>query len=225
MKRFSIFALAFLFVTSCFATVFGTVRGLVHDPQHRPIADAKVTLTARNSDFSKTVQTDSSGEFQFDAVSLGEYLLSVSDPAFVSEQQTVTVLSGSAPILHFELHLPSQNQTVTVSADAAQAETVTPATVVDRLQIQETPGASRTNSLSMITNYVPGSYVTHDQLHIRGGHQVTWLIDGVPVPNTNIASNLGPQIDPKDIDDLEIQRGSYSAPDSSATMKLNSSSA
>ncbi len=36
-------------------------------------------------------------------------------------------------------------------------------------------------------------------------------MDGVEIPNTNIASNLGPQIDPKDIDYLEIQRGSYAA--------------
>jgi len=53
--------------------------------------------------------------------------------------------------------------------------------------------------------------MTHDQLHIRGGHQATWAIDGVPVPNTNIASNVGPQIDPKDIDYLEVDRGGYSA--------------
>jgi hypothetical protein len=53
--------------------------------------------------------------------------------------------------------------------------------------------------------------VIHDQPHIRGGHQASWLIDAVPIPNTNIASNVGPQIDPKDIDYLEIQRGSYSA--------------
>src|SRR5205807_9337374 len=81
----------------------------------------------------------------------------------------------------------------------------------DRMQIQETPGASRSNSLAMVTDFVPGAYLTHDQLHIRGGHQVSWLIDGVPIPNTNIASNLGPQIDPKHIDALEAQRGSYSA--------------
>jgi hypothetical protein len=48
-------------------------------------------------------------------------------------------------------------------------------------------------------------------LHMRGGHQVEWLIDGVTIPNTNIAANLGPQIDPKDIDYLEVQRGSYDA--------------
>jgi len=65
--------------------------------------------------------------------------------------------------------------------------------------------------MAMITDFTPGAYVTHDMLHMRGGHQVDWLIDGVPVPNTNIATNLGPQIDPKDIDYLEIQRGSYDA--------------
>jgi hypothetical protein len=63
----------------------------------------------------------------------------------------------------------------------------------------------------MITDFVPGAYFVHDQLHVRGGHQTTWAVDGVEIPNTNIASNLGPQIDPKDIDYLEVQRGSYEA--------------
>ncbi len=63
----------------------------------------------------------------------------------------------------------------------------------------------------MITDFVPAAYLTHDQLHVRGGHQVSWLIDGVPIPNTNIASNLGPRFDPKDIDYLEVERGSYEA--------------
>jgi len=53
--------------------------------------------------------------------------------------------------------------------------------------------------------------MTHDMLHIRGGHQVNWLIDGVPIPNLNIAVNLGPQIDPKNVDYLDVQRGSYNA--------------
>ena len=82
---------------------------------------------------------------------------------------------------------------------------------MNRLDIDRTPGASRSNSMAMITNFVPGAYVTHDQLHIRGGHQTSWLVDGVPVPNTNIASNLGPQFDPKDIDYMEVNRGSYGA--------------
>ena len=212
MRRFLLCVLFVLpLAGACLATVFGTVRGIVHDPQHRPVSGIQVVLKAKATEFTLNTRTDDAGQFHFDAVPLGEYMVAVLDPNFVADQQTVAVLSGTAPILHFELRLPTQNQTVVVSADAAQTETVTPTTLVDRLQIQETPGAARTNSLAMITNYVPGAYFTHDQLHVRGGHQVSWLIDGVSIPNTNIASNLGPQIDPKDIDTLETQRGSYSA--------------
>jgi TonB dependent receptor/Carboxypeptidase regulatory-like domain/TonB-dependent Receptor Plug Domain len=200
-------------VSAAMAVVFGTVRGVIHDPQHRPVAAIQVVLKAKHSDFSISTQSDVNGDFHFDAVPLGEYQVTVSDPAFVPQMQELAVLSGSAPVLHFELHLAAQSQSVTVTADAgpAQAESVTPTTLVNREEIAETPGASRTNSLAMITDYVPGSYFTHDQLHVRGGHQVSWLIDGVTIPNTNIASNLGPQIDPNDVDTLEAQRGSYNA--------------
>src|SRR5712664_1870899 len=211
MKRACLFVVFLFAALSTFSTVFGTVRGIVHDPQHRPVSGIQVILKAKTSEFTLNTRTDDAGQFHFDAVPLGEYHVSIDDSNFVAVQQSVAVLSGAAPILHFELRLPAQNETVVVSADAAQTETVSPTTLVDRLQIQETPGAARTNSLAMITNYVPGSYLTHDQLHVRGGHQVSWLIDGVAIPNTSIASNLGPQIDPKDIDTLETQRGSYSA--------------
>jgi outer membrane receptor protein involved in Fe transport len=213
MKAFWFCAMLLCLGSSILGTVFGTVRGIVHDPQHRPVADAQVTLKAKASDFSQTATTDANGEFHFDAVPLGVYSVEVTQTGFTSQQQELTVLSGTAPILHFELQLATQNQSVVVSADnsPAQTESVTPTTLIDREQIQHTPGATRTYSLAMITDYAPGAYFTHDQLHIRGGHQVSWLIDGVAIPNTNIASNLGPQIDPKDLDAVEIQRGSYSA--------------
>src|SRR5258708_21072193 len=65
--------------------------------------------------------------------------------------------------------------------------------------------------MEMITDYVPGSYMTHDMLHMCGGHQTTWLLDGIAIPNTKIASNVGPQIDPKDIEQLQVDRGSYAS--------------
>src|SRR5260370_9059803 len=155
---------------ACLATVFGTVRGIVHDPQHRPVSEIQVVLKAKASEFTLSARTDDAGQFHFDAVPLGEYMVAALDPNFVADQQTVAVLSGSAPILHFELRLPTQNETVIVSADAAQTETITPTTLLDRLQIQETPGPARANSLPMITNYLPAAYFTHDQLHLPGAH-------------------------------------------------------
>src|SRR6185437_10419086 len=195
------------------ATIFGTVQGVVHDPDHRPVADAMVMLKSANSNWSQTTTTDENGEFRIQAVPIGEYVIAVSAKGFDVAKQKITVLSGTAPVLHFPLAIAALNQKVVVSGttEAPNVETVTPTTLVNRAQISRTPGADRTNSLQMITDFVPGAYITHDQLHIRGGHQVSWLIDGVPIPNTNIASNLGPQIDPQDIDYLEVQRGSYDA--------------
>jgi hypothetical protein len=195
------------------ATIFGKVQGIVHDPQHRPVVGATVVLKAITSAYTLTTQTDDEGGFSFAAVTVGDYSVTVTQQGFDSSMQTVTVNSNTAPVLHFQLGLTSVRQSTTVSAQADRANTdsVTPTTLIGRNDIALTPGADRSNSLQMITDYVPGAYYTHDQLHIRGGHQVSWLIDGVPIPNTNIASNLGPQIDPKDIDYLEVQRGSYDA--------------
>ena len=139
--------------------------------------------------------------------------MTVAAPGFNQAAQSVLVNSGSQPVLHFSLSVATTKETVNVSGapEAAPTDSATPITLVSRFDVEHTPGADRTNSLAMITDYVPGAYFTHDQLHIRGGHQTSWLIDGVPVPNTNIASNLGPQFDPKDIDYLEVNRGSYGA--------------
>ncbi len=216
MRRLELFLLAVALVVSALpvkATIFGTIRGIVHDPQHRPISGASVKLEAITSSWSQTTQTDDNGEFSFAAVPVGDYKITVTQSKFQTSEQTVTVASGSSPILHFPLAIAAVNQTATVvgRAEVANVDSVTPTTLIDRKDIAQTPGADRTNAMQMITDYVPGAYVTHDMLHMRGGHQVDWLIDGVPIPNTNIATNLGPQIDPKDIDYLEVQRGSYDA--------------
>ncbi|MBV8847505.1 MAG: TonB-dependent receptor [Bryobacterales bacterium] len=195
------------------AVVLGTVRGVVHDPDHRPIPDARVTVKSANSDFSQSVTTGADGSFEI-SVPVGAYTLTVEREGFATaEQKTVVASSGGTAVLHFQLSLGQVEQTVTVSENspALDPERMTPTTVISRAEIQTTPGADLSNSLNMITDYVPGAWVTHDQLHIRGGHQVSWAIDGVPIPNTNIASNVGPQVDPKDVDYLEAQRGGYSA--------------
>jgi hypothetical protein len=196
----------------------GEVRGVVHDAGHRPLAGALVELHAASSAWSRSSSSDAAGEFIFSAVPVGEYQLKVTQSGFASALLPLTVIAGAAPSTHVQLAAGEPAQTITISAAAAGgAESFTPTTLVSRGDIAVTPGADRSNSLAMITDFVPGAYVVHDQLHVRGGHQVSWQIDGVQIPNTNIASNLGPQIDPKDIDYLEVQRGSYAADDGDRT--------
>jgi outer membrane cobalamin receptor len=213
-KLLAFAALLLITITpAAFANIYGAIRGVVHDPQHRPIQNAMVMLKAKSSDWAKSVTTDATGEFQFNAVPLGDYSVRIASQGFSQTSQDVTVISGSVPVVHFLLKVATANANVTVSGapEVAPTDSATPTTLVSRLDIERTPGADRSNSMAMITDFVPGAYVTHDQLHIRGGHQTNWLVDGVPVPNTNIASNIAPQFDPKDIDYMEVNRGSYGA--------------
>lgn len=196
-----------------FATIFGTVKGVVHDPQHRPIAGAHVTLKSASSDWKAEVVTNGAGEFQSQTIPLGDYEVSAIAPGFAQQTVTATITGGNAQEVHLQLAVAEVQQAVEVAGEAADVNpsSSTTETMVSRREINETPGADQTNSLSMITDFVPGAYMVHDQLHVRGGHQVTWAIDGVPIPNTNIASNIGPQFDPKDVDYLEVERGGISA--------------
>ena len=94
---------------------------------------------------------------------------------------------------------------------AASPDTMTPTTIVSR---KANPGNSRRRSEQQYEDdhrLRSRAWMTHDQLHIRGGHQVTWAIDGVPIPNTNIASNVGPRLIPKISITWRPQRGGYSS--------------
>jgi len=195
------------------ATIFGSVRGLVHDPQHRPVQGARVTIQALESHWSQVTTSNGLGEFQFNAVPSGLYLVNVSAPGFKTQSLKLAINSGGAANLHFAMDLAAVSEVVQVTATPEEVgpQSSTTVSVIHQQQIAKTPGADRSNSMAMVTDYVPGAIIAHDQLHVRGGHQITWLLDGIPVPNTNIASNVGPQFDPKNIDQLEVQRGGLSA--------------
>jgi len=213
MRITSRLALALLLASSlpALATVFATVHGVVHDPQHRPVANAKVTLQAADSAFVLDATTDSEGAFDLLQAPIGIYRLQVVAPGFATVDETISIASGTNPVVHVALPVAAATQTVVVQAATAQVDSVTPTTLVSREMIEQTPGASRATSFAAIINYVPGAYMCHDMLHMRGGHQTSWLIDGVNIPNTNIAANVGPQISPGDMDQIEVSRGSYAA--------------
>src|SRR3984885_14490806 len=195
------------------AALFGTVSGTVRDAQDKAIQGATVVLKAKASDWTAKAVTDTAGAFQFTAVPFGDYVVTATVAGFAPATQYVTVISGTNPVVTLRPQVASKNEAVTVSAASATAPTdsATPVTLVDRTDLDRTPGADLTNSQAMITDFVPGAYVTHDMLHMRGGHQTLWLLDGVPLINTAIAATVGPTIDPADIDYLEIDRGSYGA--------------
>jgi hypothetical protein len=196
-----------------FAADTGAIRGIVHDPQHRPLAGAQVVLHGSSTTFTETVVSDANGEFQVNNMPEGGYTVAVSAQGFRALDQKVTVTAGKAPVLHLQLELATMSSSVEVSGATSklnsQASTIQ--TMVSPTEIAQTAGADQTNSLAMITNFTPGAVMVHDMLHMRGGHQVNWFFDGIPVVNTNIAANVAPLINPKNVEELEIERGGFSS--------------
>ena len=171
----ALLAIAVLFDgTPLLATIFGSVRGVVHDPQHRPIQGAHITLKAQTSDWAQSQDSSDIGEFEFRSVPIGTYTVNVLSQGFLQMQQDVIVQSDTSPVVHFKLAVAGTKEEVVVSGIpvAAPMDTVTPTTMLSRQDIQQTPGADRTNGVEMITDYVPATYVAHDMLHMNGGHQV-----------------------------------------------------
>src|SRR5580693_724195 len=108
--------------------LIGHVRGIVHDPQHRPIAGAQIELRAANSALTMTALSTKEGAFSIPSVPLGDYIITVSQSGFATIRQTLTLASDTSPILHFELQLGTIEQAVevTTSQQTANVNTVTP---------------------------------------------------------------------------------------------------
>jgi hypothetical protein len=207
----------FLLPVRGWAAAYGTVSGSVRDEGDRPVAGAKVVLESAAHAIIER-QTDSTGRFNFPNVAIGHYILTISQRDFATVSQPVTVEAGYFPFANVVLNPPSELAEVWVTARRLPVvASVTPITMVSQEDVENTPGASNVNSLAMITDYVPGAYQAHDMLHIRGGHQTNWLINGVEIPNTNIAENLGPALNPQDVETLGIERGGYLADEGDRT--------
>ena len=98
MKRSSIFvSVVVLFPLAMWAAVLGSVRGVVHDPDHRPVKGATVLVKSGTADYSQTTTTGADGDFEVTSIPVGAYQVTVRHDGFNASVQAAVVDSGSAP--------------------------------------------------------------------------------------------------------------------------------
>jgi len=202
---------ALLTAHTVLAQVSGTVRILATDQQHLPLPTAEVTIKAAASAWLQTALANLEGEAVFPTVPVGQYVVTVTFESFSPAERQIVVASNTVTPVTVQLQIAGLAETVEVAAviQRINPESSRTETVVGRNDIIRDPGADQNGSLAMITNNAPGAYMLHDHLHSRGGHGVSWEIDGVPVPSSAMAV-VGSQFDPKDVESLEINRGGLS---------------
>jgi len=98
-----------------------SVTGTVVDPQGNLVSGATVTLSNQEKNFSRSQQTESSGAFNFTALSPGSYRLEVEAPNFKKAVITdVRALVDKTSDLRISLEIGERTETITVSAGSGE---------------------------------------------------------------------------------------------------------
>jgi len=107
------------------AEVTGTVSGTVTDPSGATIANAPVALRNANTGLERRVRTNTSGDYEFLAVPVGEnYSVRVEVPGFRAAMQTDIKLEVNQKYrADFKLTVGAVTQTVEVTGAASQVDT------------------------------------------------------------------------------------------------------
>src|SRR5438094_10252570 len=99
--RIPLAAVLLLAAGSASASIFGSVSGLIHDPQHRPAQGAQATLRSTTSDWTKSAASDNSGEFHLDSVPLRNYRITIALAGFATQALELTLSSARHARRHF----------------------------------------------------------------------------------------------------------------------------
>ena len=124
--RRGLFVLFFcsLAVVVAFASINGSISGVVQDPGGSVIAGAAVTVTETQTGVKSQTVTDSKGFYNFPDLPIGKYDLEIQSGGFKTFRQTgVVVDANSALRVDATLQIGSKNDSVVVNSDAVHVET------------------------------------------------------------------------------------------------------
>jgi hypothetical protein len=191
LRRIGLFALA-----SCFAVlpaasqvVYGSLIGTVTDPQGAVVPNATVTLSSKDTGYSKEDKSDGGGRYSFINVPPGSYEVKIVSSGFRSfVQQHIDVSPNTIGRVDTTLEIGQVSDTVTVSATAAELQTEKADThgTIDSKEISTLPIGGYRNYETLI-NLVPGATpaATQNSITDTPGRALTTNINGGN-RNTNI---------------------------------------
>jgi hypothetical protein len=112
----------FVFVTR--AEVGGKITGVIKDQTGSVIVGAAVVVTNTQTGIKLTATTDQDGVFTFPVLSVGQYQIDVTSDGFRSYRSTGLVIDiNSALVVDVTLQVKEQDQSITITENAAQVET------------------------------------------------------------------------------------------------------
>jgi iron complex outermembrane receptor protein len=199
------------------------MAGTVADPQRRPVADARLTLTHRETGRMWETATDDAGQFLVRGLPAGEYLVLSDAPGLSSPPRVIALSETGSLDIAIALDHERVRSEVTVTASATAQSTVTISRSLDvvRREDWEDRGVSSVSDAIQLLPGVrtqnlggPGSFT---RFNIRGtrGQDAAITIDGMRFRDAGTtqgdATSFLENLMLVNADRVEVLRGSGSA--------------
>ena len=204
----------------------GSVRGTVSDEQGSAVAGADVTITDRDTAYTRSETTDKDGAFSFQSLPVGRYTLSVVKDGFSRfEEKEIILHVNDALTVTAQLKVGARTETIEVVATTNQVELANgelSGTIAGE-QITQLPlnGRSFAQLLTLVPGVAQDNGFSYNQKGLKGGADIsisggasnanTFLVDGAN--NVDIGSGrtllVYPSLD--SIEEFKVERNSYGA--------------
>ncbi|MGD0414278.1 MAG: TonB-dependent receptor [Terriglobales bacterium] len=210
---------------------FTTARlsGAVFDPSGLALAGATVTVQNELTTYQRNTTTDSSGEYLFPVLPVGNYQLTVTMTGFVTYiQKGIALQVDKSVSLPVQMKLGTVSQQVTVNADASMVTTdsATVGQLITQKEVVElplngryaqalvflVPGADNVTANYCAANCEGGVFPSEQYAKVNGAgaNGVSYQLDGADFNDTYINTNL-PFPNPDAIQDFNLVTDNMSA--------------
>ncbi|MGC1616656.1 MAG: TonB-dependent receptor [Candidatus Acidiferrum sp.] len=166
-----------------------SIRGQVLDQSHAALSGVDVTITSTLIGAARTAQTDSSGNFVFSGLAIGNYTLLAHKQGFVDVSREITLVGGNTADAQLQLSVSGVQAEVVVTGAAGEIRTDGPQ-LGDRLgqeQLQEMPLPNSRITYLPLLNAAnrpainQGDVFMNEDLFTTNGsgrRQTAWVVDG-----------------------------------------------
>ena len=199
----------------------GHINGTVKDPGGAIVTGARVALINSQQVSLGLTETDGSGNFRFQNIPAGAYLIMISRPDFSRQRVAAQVTEGETTELSVTLEVSQLREQVTVTAEAGQVadarSIAQPINVIDERRIIE----RAPEVVAQVVDEEPGVNLQRTSpslsaVFVRGltGRNVAVYVDGVRYTTSAQRGGVGTffsLIEPSSLETVEVLRGPNSS--------------
>ena len=227
-RPIALLALFALFTSAAFAQLTtADILGTVTDPTGAVVPNATVTLTNTGTNQTRTTQSNGSGDYSFNLLSVGTYTVEAKARGFQAAKTTLAVEAGDRARNDVHLQTGSENTVVEVSSTTPllQADNATVSSTVTAQAVQDlplngrnfvqlvalTPGANEGAGNSLSSGGRPDDRRTNAAgLSVNGQDESlnNWVVDGID-DNERVIGTIGVKPNIEGIQEITVETNSY----------------